>query len=273
MNRIIAIGTLAALAVATASLPASAQGGHRSYHDGWAWSGDRGWGDGGFGIGVGVGPVGVGVGFGDYAYGEPGVGVSIGTGYDDRRYRSYAAAPGYGCSCTNNYRSSAYAPRYRSSSYAWGGDYGYRDYGYAGGYDDSYATVGFGWSDDGWRSRRYSRGGYDRGYRSASYRSTRLSARESLDNGTSAGSRSRVSDRRMESTRATTTTNARWGARENIGSRVGANNGEVRGAATMRSEGNPNMRSGVRSTTGASGNVSGTVGAGNRNGANGESGR
>jgi hypothetical protein len=265
MNRKIAIGVLASLAVAAAALPASAQGGHRSYHDGWAWSGDRDWGDGAFGIGVGVGPVGVGVGFGDYAYDEPGVGVSIGTGYDDRRYRSYAAASGYGCSCANNYRSSAYAPRYRSSSYAWGGDYGYRDYGYAGGYDDSYGTVGFGWSDDRSRSRRYSRGDYDRSYRSASHRSTRLSARESIDSRTSAANRSRVSDRAMERTRATTTTtSARSRTREDIGRRMGANNGEVRGDATMRSEGNQNMRSGARS---------GTVGAGSRNGANGESGR
>ena len=273
MNRKIAIGTLAALAVATATLPASAQGGHRSYHDGWAWSGDREGRDGGFGIGVMIGPVAVGV--GDYAYDEPGVGVSVGTGYDDWRYRSYAAAPSYGCSCANNYRSSAYAPRYRSSSYAWNGDYESRDYGYARGYDNGYASVGFGWSDDDRRSRRYSRGDYDRSYRSVSRSSTRVSARGGIDNGSrDVGNRRRINDRQMERTnmRATTTTTNARGTRESFGARMGANN-ENRGGTTMRSEGNQNMRSGARSTTGASGNVSGTVGAGNRNGVNGESGR
>jgi hypothetical protein len=104
MNRSIRIAAFAALAVATSAIPALAQGGHRSFHEGWAWGTEGGPNGRGFVIGS-EGPAGV----GDYAY-SPNPYGPVGPGYDDWRYRS-----GYA---------------YRS-----GGDYGYRDYGYAGAYD------------------------------------------------------------------------------------------------------------------------------------------
>jgi hypothetical protein len=50
-----------------------------------------------------------------------GVGVGFGAprwGYDDQSYGSYAAAP---CTCATRYRTTRVAPRYRDSSYAYGG--------------------------------------------------------------------------------------------------------------------------------------------------------
>jgi hypothetical protein len=136
MNRKIAIATAAALSVAATASSASAQG----------WHHDRGWGH-GFHVGIGVGDA--------YAY-RPGFGVAIG---NDWGYRSYAAAPAYGCTCPGvGYRTSyrAYQPGYRYSSYA---SAGYPNVYYDDDDDDyGYASVGFGWSDDGWRDRRYWRG-------------------------------------------------------------------------------------------------------------------
>jgi hypothetical protein len=144
MNRKIVMATLAALAVAATTAPALAQPG--------------------FSVGVGFGDSGWNGGYYDYGYNRrPGVGVSVGFGspgwgYDDWSYGSYAAAPGYGCTCANRYRTTRIAPRYRESSYAWGGypdDYAYYDNYNSGYYDGGgYASVGFGWTDDGWRSRR-----------------------------------------------------------------------------------------------------------------------
>jgi len=151
MTRKLAIAAIAALTVAATAAPASAQVGFSvGYNDGWGWSGyNDSWGWGGRSRGYG-----------------PGVSVGFGTGYDDWGYDgSYAAAPGYGCSCAGR-RYSTYAPRYRS--YARTGypasNY-YADYGYNDGYyDRSYASVGFGWSDGGWR---------DDGWRDRSWRGDR----------------------------------------------------------------------------------------------------
>jgi len=149
MNRKIVMAALAALAVPASSAPALAQ-----------------WGGPGFSVGVGFGDNGWNGGYyGDYGYSRrPGVGVSVGFGssgwgYDDGYYGSYAAAPSYGCSCANRYRTTRVAPRY-GSSYAYGSypsDYTYDDNYYGGSYGGSYASVGFGWNDDGWRNRRIRR--------------------------------------------------------------------------------------------------------------------
>ena len=129
MNRKIVLTGLAALALAASAAPASAQG---------------------FSVGVG---------FGDGWYG-PGVSVGFGApgwGYDNNwGYGAYAAAP---CTCGTSYRSVRVAPRYRSSTYAWGGypydngyaSYPYDDYYYGG----NYASVGVGWSDGDWRRRSF----------------------------------------------------------------------------------------------------------------------
>jgi hypothetical protein len=147
-----ALAALAAVTLAASAAPASAQVYYRGY--------DR-WGP---GVSVGIG------------FEGPGVGVRVGSGYYDDG-RAYAAAPGYGCSCANRaYYQTSYAPRYRSSSYAYEPSYaGYSNYAYAGDYysnyayagdyyDGGYASVGFGWSDNGPRYRR-SRANYDVRYR------------------------------------------------------------------------------------------------------------
>jgi len=149
MNRKIVIAAMAALTAAATVTPAMAQSGHRS-----------GWNSGpGFGFSVGVGDYGWNDGYYDYGY-RPGVGVSVGVGspgwgYDDWNYGSYAAAPAYGCSCANRYRTARVAPGYRTSSYAWGGDaydYDYDSYYYRS--NPGYASVGFGWNGD---DRRFDR--------------------------------------------------------------------------------------------------------------------
>jgi hypothetical protein len=88
--------------------------------------------------------------YGDYAYSGPNVGLGA------PGFGPYAAAP---CTCTTPYRSARIAPRYRYSSrggysndYAY---YPYDDYYYGG----SYASVGFGWSDDDWAGRGISGNG------------------------------------------------------------------------------------------------------------------
>ena len=120
MNRKIVIAATAALTIAASAAPAMAQGGHRSFHTGWGWGG-WGWGGPSFGLSVGFGDYGWGS---DYAYG--GFGYPS-WGYDDWNYGAYAAAPAYGCSCANRFRTARVWPRYRSS-FAFGGypyDYAY----------------------------------------------------------------------------------------------------------------------------------------------------
>jgi hypothetical protein len=136
MNRKIVLTGLAALMLAGSAAPAAAQA--RRGSDIYISSDYGGW-------------------YGDYGYYGPGVGVSVGFGAPAWDYGAYAAAP---CTCGTSYRSVRVAPRYRASTYAWGGyPYGY-DYGYAAyPYDDyyygggNYASVGFGWSNDDWRRR------------------------------------------------------------------------------------------------------------------------
>jgi hypothetical protein len=144
MNRKIVMAALAAFAVAASSAPALAQ-----------------WGGPGFSVGVGFGDNGWNGGYGYYR--RPGVGLSVGFGspgwgYDDWNYGSYAAAPSYGCTCSNRYRTARVAPGYRYSyaSYGYPYDYAYDDSYYGG----SYASIGLGWNDDGWRRR--TRGDVDR---------------------------------------------------------------------------------------------------------------
>src|SRR5258705_13261976 len=95
------IAALAAASVAATALPAAAQGGYRSWHEGWAHGNWDNWRGGpGFGFGVTIGAP---------AYANWGV-------YNDPTYGTYAADWSYG------------APAY---------DYGYRDYGYRDyGYND-----------------------------------------------------------------------------------------------------------------------------------------
>src|SRR5262249_41435025 len=134
MNRKIVLTGLAALALAASAAPASAQG---------------------FSVGVGFGDGW----YGDYGYYGPGVSVGFGApawGYNNWGYGAYAAAP---CTCGTGYRSVRVAPRYRSSTYAWGGypyDYSYASYPYDDYYyGGTYASVGFGWSDGDWRRRSF----------------------------------------------------------------------------------------------------------------------
>jgi hypothetical protein len=114
--------------------------------------------------------------YGDYAQYGPGIGVSVGVGApgwadDNWAYGAYAAAP---CACGTTYRSARIAPRYRSSGWgSYSNDYAYYpydDYYYGG----TYASVGVGWSDDGWRSRRTWRDGdrFDRSRRDDRVRSS-----------------------------------------------------------------------------------------------------
>src|SRR5882724_10550830 len=92
--------------------------------------------------------------------GAQGFGVSVGFGapgwgYDNWNYGSYAAAP---CTCATRYRTERVAPSYRYSSSTYGGypyDSDYAYYPYDDSYGGTYASVGFGWSDDGWRGRRW----------------------------------------------------------------------------------------------------------------------
>src|SRR5215470_6081959 len=137
MNRKMVLAGLAAVTVAASAAPAAAQG---------------------FAVGVGYGDYGYNGWDGDYGYYRPGVGVSVGFGapgwgYNDWSYGSYAAAP---CTCGTGYRTTRVAPRYRSSAY--GGypyDNSYAYYPYDDYYGGSYASVGFGWSDNGWRGQRW----------------------------------------------------------------------------------------------------------------------
>jgi hypothetical protein len=139
------IAALAAASVAATALPAAAQGGHRSGHDGWAqgnWDNWRG------------GP-------------SFGVGVTVGApAYNSWGYDTYAADWSY---------PGGYAYRYGEPAY----DYGYRDYAYDepgfvgvrfGSNSSDYAYVGgttrywdgrdYCWYDDGWRGAGWYRCGF-----------------------------------------------------------------------------------------------------------------
>jgi len=173
MNRKFALAALAALTVAGSVVPALAFERHRGFF-------------GGPGVSVGLG-------FGDYrsrsdwdrGYYAPGAAVSVGFagpgwGYDDWGSTSYVAASDYTCPCATRYRTTRLAPRYRYSSYAWGGypyeDAYYSNDGYYGGdyYGGGYASLGFGYSDEGWNRR-----GMERGY---GRRSERFGGRMTVEN-------------------------------------------------------------------------------------------
>jgi hypothetical protein len=135
MNRKMVLGGLAALTLAASAAPATAQG---------------------FSVGVGFGDYGYDGWSGDYGYYRPGVSIGFGApgwGYDNWSYGSYAAAP---CTCGTSYRTTRVAPRYRSYAYGeYPSDYDYAYYPYDDYYyGGSYASVGLGWSDNGWRGGR-----------------------------------------------------------------------------------------------------------------------
>jgi len=140
MNRKMILVGLAAVSLAVSAAPASAQG---------------------FSVGVGFGNYDYGGWYGDYGYYRPGVSIGFGTpAYDDWRYGSYAAAP---CSCATRYRTTRVAPGYRSYAYGeYPNDYDYAYYPYDDYYGGSYASVGFGFSDDGRRFRDRDRNRFTR---------------------------------------------------------------------------------------------------------------
>jgi hypothetical protein len=257
MDQKIVLTGLAALMLAASAAPASAQA--RRGSDIYI-SGDYGGG------------------YGDYGYYGPGVGVSIGFGapawgYDDWGYGTHAAAP---CTCGTSYRSVRVAPRYRASTYAWGGypydyDYGYASYPYDDYYYGSnYASVGFGWSDNDWRRRDFREGRrFDRFGREdrvrISNRETRFNDRDS-----------RFNDRAIR------------GGREDFRDRRGMSRASVsgesrttsRGGAEVRGGANTELRSGtnpadftVRSGAETRGNGGATVRAGASGQTNGRAGR
>jgi hypothetical protein len=227
MNRKIVLAGLAAVTLAASAAPAAAQG------------------------------VSVGVGFGDYGYDGwygPGFGVSVGGpawGYDNWGYGSYAAAP---CTCGTRYRSARVAPGYRYSSYAYGGypyddyaSYPYDDYYYGG----SYASVGLGWSDDGWRNRRTWRNG-DRFSREDRVRfrdrDTRVSNTEFRGN-------TEFRDRREDFRNGSRMSRASMG--ESRATVRGGANAEFRGGANAEFRGGANGQ-----ISGGRGNGAATIGAG-----------
>jgi hypothetical protein len=228
MNKIVLTG-LVALTLAASAAPASAQGFSVGVGFGDGWYGNRGY----YGQSVSVG------------FGAPT------WGYDDWGYASYAAAP---CTCGTRYRSVRVAPRYRSSTYAWGGypddyeysyaSYPYNDYYYGG----SYASVGFGWSDDGVRGRRSwrDRDRFDRVSREdrvhISNRETRFNDREirggredfrdrSGMSRASMGGESRTTVRGGGELRGGTTSEFRGGAKAEIRGTSGRGGGELRSGA------------------------------------------
>jgi hypothetical protein len=201
----------------------------------------------------------------DYAYNGPGVGVSVGFGapawsYENRGYGAYAAAP---CACGTSYRSARIAPRDRYSS--WGGyssdyaSYPYDEYYYGG----TYASVGFGWSDNDWRGRRTWRDGdrFDRARREDrarfNDRSTRFSDREFRGGREDVRDRNRMSGASFAAESRTTT---RGGTefRGGTGSQFrGGASGEI-GGTSGRGGASGELRGG------ANGNISGVTGGGRR---------
>jgi len=228
---------LAAVTLAASAAPASAQG---------------------FGVGVGFGDYGYG-GW-DYGYSRPGVGVSVGFGapawgYDDWSYNSYAAAP---CTCGTRYRSARIAPRYRSSSYAYS-EYPY-EYGYASyPYDDyyyggTYASVGFGWSDNDWRGRRGR--DRDRFTRTDRVRVSNREFRDGRDNFQVRNGRVEFRNRGELSRASMRTSETRT---------MNSGSAEIRGGANAEFRGSTSGRGGARGEISGSTRSSGaaTVGAGN----------
>jgi hypothetical protein len=225
MNRKMILVGLAAVSLAASAAPASAQG------------------------------VSVGVGFGDGWYGGPTVGVGFGSpswGYDDWGYGAYAAAP---CTCATRYRSAVVAPRYRT--YAYGGypyEYDYASYPYDDYYGGSYASVGFGWSDDGFRGRRFRDRDRDRFTREDRVRvSNRDFSNRDFRNG-----REEFRDRRGISRASVRTSETRNMTRSG---------GEIRGGvnAEFRGGANAEVRGGARGEMRGSagrGNGAATIGAG-----------
>jgi hypothetical protein len=152
------VAAVAAATIAATAVPAAAQGGHRSYHDGWARGSDwdnRAWGWGG------------GPGFS--------VGVTVGApAYDSWRYDTYAADWSYP-SGYDYYPAADYAYTYRAApAYRYGGyadDYRYGEPGLVGarfGSNGDYAFAGsrawdgrdYCWYDDGWRGAGWYRCGF-----------------------------------------------------------------------------------------------------------------
>ena len=239
MNRKIVMAALAALTVAATTAPALAQGPDRS-----SWGGPE------FAVGVGFGDYGWNDRYYDNAYyRRPGVGVSVGVGSpgwgsDDWNYSSYAAAPTYGCSCANRYRTTRVAPRYRSSDYAWGGypnDYAYDDNYYGGYYGGGYASANFGWNDDGWASRRT--------WRDDDRRFDRFSREDRVRADVSVGGRE---------TRGSRMNRTAFSERTSGEARLTRGNGDFRGGTS----GEIRARGSVESRGGASGEIRGTVGRG-----------
>jgi hypothetical protein len=193
MNRKIVLTGLAVLLVAGSTAPASAQA--RRGSDIYI-SGDAGW-------------------YGGYGYYGPNVGVSVGFGTPTWGGDAYAAAP---CTCGTNYRSVRVAPRYRSSTYAWGGgpyDYSYASYPYD--YGGSYGSVSFGWSDDDWHRRSWRDGRrFDRQDRVGISNQTRFNEREIRGAENSRMSRASVNGESRTTTRAGAET--RSGANSQFGS-------------------------------------------------------
>jgi hypothetical protein len=260
MNQKIVLTGLAALMLAASAAPASAQARRGSDIYISSPSDYGGW-------------------YGDYAYNGPGVGVSVGFGapawgYENRGYGAYAAAP---CACGTSYRSARIAPRNRYSS--WGGyssdyaSYPYDEYYYGG----TYASVGFGWSDNDWRGGRTWRDGdrFDRSRREDRVRlndrsSTRFSDREFRGGREDVRDRNRMSGASFAAESRTTT---RGGTefRGGTGSQFrGAASGEIGGTSGRGgASGEIGGTSGRGGATGelrggANGNISGTTGAGRR---------
>jgi len=224
MNRKMILVGLAAVSLAASAAPASAQG---------------------FSVGVGFGDYDYGGWYGDYGYYRPGVSIGFGTpAYDDWRYGSYAAAP---CSCATRYRTTRVAPGYRSYAYGeYPNDYDYAYYPYDDYYGGSYASVGFGFSDDGRRFRDRDRNRFTREDR------VRVGNRD-FRNG-----REEFRDRDRISRASTRTSETRTMTRGGAEFRGGAN-GDVRGG------GNAEFRGGARGEMGGSagrGNGAATIGAG-----------
>jgi hypothetical protein len=231
MNRKMVLVGLAAATLAASAAPAGAQG---------------------ISVGVGFGDYGYDGWRGDYGYYGPGVSVGVGApgwGYNDWSYGSYAAAP---CTCGTRYRSARIAPRYRSSTYAYGGypydyDYDYAYYPYDQYYGGNY-SVGFGWSDDGWRGGRVR----DRDRFSREDR-VRVGTRDFRGGREEFRDRDRISRTsvRMNESRTTTRRGAEFRGGANGDVRAGAN-AEFRGGARGEA-GGAAVRGGGAATMGAGG--------------------
>jgi hypothetical protein len=234
MNRKMVLAGLAAVTLASSAAPAGAQG---------------------FGVDVGFGGYGYGGWNGDYGY-RPGVSVGFGApGYDDWSYGSYAAAP---CTCGTRYRT-VRAPRY-SSSYAYSGyDNDYASYPYDDYYGGTYASVGFGWSDDGGRGRRWR--DRDRFSREDRVRVSNRDFRNGRDEFRVRGGREEFRDRGGMSRASVRTSETRTMTRGG-GEFRGSANGDIRGGANAEVRGG--ARGEISRSTGRGGAAIGAGGNGRR---------